>query len=201
MADDPVTQWIGRLEAGEPDAAQKLWEAYFARLVGVARRRLRAQPRRAADEEDVALSAFNSFCVGVRQGRFPRLDDRDDLWRLLLLLTDRKASNQRKHATRRRRGGGKVLDEGALGPADPAGGSPLAGLPGPAPSPEYAAQVAETWRELFGRLRDPELEAVALLKMEGYRLEEIAERLGCVPRTVQRQLRLIRHIWERKGSP
>jgi hypothetical protein len=54
-----VTQWIDRLEAGDPDAAQKLWERYFLRLVGLARKKLRAVPRRAADEEDVALSAFD----------------------------------------------------------------------------------------------------------------------------------------------
>jgi len=196
-----VTEWLGRLVGGDPAAAHPLWERYFHRLVARARHKLAGTPRGAADEEDVALSAFDSFCRAARQHRFPRLDDRDDLWMLLLLLTDRKASDQRKHATRKRRGGGKVLGEGALGPADSAGGSPLARLPGPEPTPEYAAQVAETWRELFGQLRDPELEKVALLKMEGYGLEEIAARLGCAPRTVQRRLRLIRHIWERKGSP
>jgi DNA-directed RNA polymerase specialized sigma24 family protein len=51
-----VTQWLDRLKAGDPDAAQKLWERYFGRLVGLARKKLRAVPRRAADEEDVALS-------------------------------------------------------------------------------------------------------------------------------------------------
>jgi DNA-directed RNA polymerase specialized sigma24 family protein len=194
-----VTEWLGRLVEGDAAAAQPLWERYFHRLVARARHKLAGTPRGAADEEDVALSAFDSFCRAAARRRFPRLDDRDDLWRLLLLLTDRKASDQRKHATRKRRGGGKVLGEGALGPADSAGGSPLTRLPGPEPTPEYAAQVAETWRELFGQLRDPELEKVALLKMEGYGLEEIAARLGCVPRTVQRRLRLIRHIWEREG--
>ena len=67
-ADASVTQWIGRLKAGDPDAAQKLWERYFRRLVGLARKKLRAAPRRAADEEDVALSAFDSFCRAAGQG-------------------------------------------------------------------------------------------------------------------------------------
>ena len=56
-------------------------------------RRPRRRPGCAADEEDVALSAFDSFCRGDGAGRFPRLDDRDDLWRLLLLLTARKAAH------------------------------------------------------------------------------------------------------------
>ena len=66
--DASVTQWINRLKAGDPDAAQKLWERYFRRLVGLARKKLRSAPRRAADEEDVALSAFDSFCRNAEAG-------------------------------------------------------------------------------------------------------------------------------------
>ena len=81
-----VTHWIGALRGGELDAAQPLWERYFARLVRLAQARLRTnrRPRAAEDEEDAALSAFDSFCRAATQGRFPRLDDRDDLWRLLV---------------------------------------------------------------------------------------------------------------------
>jgi hypothetical protein len=86
-----VTGWLDQLKAGDPLAAQKLWERYFRRLVGLARKKLQGARRGAADEEDVALSAFDSFCRGAEQGRFPRLDDRDNLWRLLMLLTARKA--------------------------------------------------------------------------------------------------------------
>ena len=197
-----VTHWIEQVRRGDRAAAQPLWERYFRRLVARARQKLAGAPRGAGDEEDVALSAFDSFCRAAAQNRFPRLGDRHDLWQLLLLLTDRKAIDQRRHATRARRGGGRVADEGALPGGDsPGAGSPLDRLAGPEPTPEHAAQVAETWRRLFGRLRDPELEKVALLKMEGYGLGEIAARLGCVPRTVQRRLRLIRHIWEREGPP
>src|SRR5262245_27439563 len=60
-----VSHWIGLLKTGDPIAAQKLWEGYFERLVRLARSRLRDLPRRAADEEDVALSAFDSFCRGA----------------------------------------------------------------------------------------------------------------------------------------
>jgi len=63
---------------------RKLWERYFRRLVGLARKKLRAAPRRAADEEDVALSAFDSFCRGAKLDRFPQLHDRLDVWQLLV---------------------------------------------------------------------------------------------------------------------
>src|SRR5260221_7531117 len=103
-----VTRWISGLKQGDQSAAQSLWEAYFRRLVGLAHARLRDAPRRMADEEDVALSAFDSFCRGVRAGRFPRLDDRDDLWQILVTITVRKAIDLRKYEGRQSRGMGRV---------------------------------------------------------------------------------------------
>src|SRR5205085_443432 len=76
-SDGSVSHWIRQLQAGDHAAAQKLWEGYFHRLVGLARAKMRGVSRRAADEEDVALSAFDSFCRGAEQGRFPKLQDRD----------------------------------------------------------------------------------------------------------------------------
>jgi len=74
-----VTLWIGQLKAGARDAAQPLWERYFNQPVVRARRKLAAGPRRLADEEDVALSAFKSFCDAAEKGRFRQLNDRNDL--------------------------------------------------------------------------------------------------------------------------
>lgn len=200
-ADTSVTHWIDRLKAGDPDAAQKIWERYFRRLVGLARKKLRAAPRRAADEEDVALSAFDSFCRGAGQDRFPQLNDRLDLWQLLVLLTARKASDLAQHERRQKRGGGAVLDEAALPrPVDSsAQGAALEQFAAPEPTPAFAAQVAEECRRLLERLDSPELRSVALFKVEGYGNAEIAAQLGCGLRTVERRLRLIRGIWEQEG--
>jgi DNA-directed RNA polymerase specialized sigma24 family protein len=191
-----VTYWIGQLKAGDPEAPQRLWESYFERLVRLARGRLRAAPRRAADEEDVALSAFDSFCRGALDGRFPRLSDRDDLWQLLVLLTARKASNLVRLERRQRRGGGKVQNLSALGEDDGAEVAAFANLIGREPDPEFAAQVAEECRRLLACLGDAALQAVAVWKMEGHTNEEIAAKLGRSVGTVERKLRLIRRIWE-----
>jgi len=61
-----VTHWLGELRAGDRGAAQPLWDRYFQRLVVLARARLRAVQAATADadEEDAALSAFDSFCAG-----------------------------------------------------------------------------------------------------------------------------------------
>ncbi len=193
-----VTHWIGQLKAGNPAAAQPLWERYFQRLVSLARKRLQGTPRRAADEEDVALSAFDSFCRGAERGRFPQLQDRNNLWPLLVVITARKAIDlvQREH--RLRRGAGRVLDEAALpGPAGSSGNTfGLEQVLGPEPTPAFAAQVAEECQRLLTALGDAELRSIALWKMEGYTHEEIAAKLDCAVRRVQRKLRLIRSLWE-----
>jgi DNA-directed RNA polymerase specialized sigma24 family protein len=195
-----ITHWIGALKAGEHAAAQALWERYFDRLVHRARAQLRALGRQGgdSDEEDAALSAFDSFCAGMARDRFPQLDDRDDLWRLLVALVARKVVDQARHRRRQKRGGGRVLDEAALGGPDTgAGPTALDALIGPEPTPAFAALVAEEYRRLLEGLGDETLRRIALRKMEGYTLEEIAAELGCARRTVVNKLHLIRVHWER----
>ena len=113
-SDESVSDWLGQLKGGDHAGAQKLWEAYFQRLVEWTRTRLQGHPRQAADEEDVALSAFASFCRGVARGRFPQLQDRDSLWRVLLTITSRKVQHLVRDQHRQRRGCGKVFGESAL---------------------------------------------------------------------------------------
>jgi hypothetical protein len=158
-----ITGWIDQLKGGDGDAAGKLWDAYFRRLVGLARKKLRTAPRRVADEEDVALSAFDSLCRGAREGRFTLLEDRGDLGHLLVILTARKAADLRRHQGRQKRGGGAAPLKSA---ADDSGPVPLEQVIGREPTPEFAAQVADECRRLLGLLWDDELRQVALWKME-----------------------------------
>ncbi len=150
-----------------------------------------------SDEEDAALSAFQSFCQGAAQGRFPRLDDRHDLWRVLVTITARKATDQIERARTLKRGGGRVLDEAALdGPVPERRGGGLDQLPGPDPTPEFAAMVAEQYQRLLDLLGDEALRSIAVYKLEGYTNHEIAQTLHCSERTVAYKLELIRMRWE-----
>jgi DNA-directed RNA polymerase specialized sigma24 family protein len=192
-SDGSVTRWLDLLRAGDEAAAQALFECYFTRLVGLARQKLNGAPRRAANEEDVALSAFDSFCRAAEQDRFPHLSDRDDLWRLLMVITRRKAAHLLRDERRLKRGGDRAAaaeDEHLLDE-----------LLSREPSPEFAAEVADESRHLLGLLRDPVLEAVALARLEGYTVEEIAARLGFAGRSVKRKLKLIRSTWEKEVTP
>lgn len=194
-----VSVWLGQLKIGDREAFCQLWERYFAQLVELGRRRLRAGPTRGADEEDVALSAFNSFFEGIGRGRFPRLEDRDDLWQVLLLLTRQKAINLLQREGRQKRGGGKVRHLSAL--ADEGSAADVfAAIVGAEPAADFAAEVAEECRRRLDGLPDDRLRALAVDKMEGYANEEIATRMQCSVATVERKLKLIRSLWSQSAS-
>jgi DNA-directed RNA polymerase specialized sigma24 family protein len=205
-----ITHWLGDLKGGDPSAAQPLWERYFGKLVVLARTKLQKQRhhRAEADEEDAALSAFNSFCAGVAQGKFPQLADREDLWRILVTITARKAFAQAQRQKRLKRGGGRVVEEAVLrgggakaeSPFDPSSAPGLDMIAGDEPTPEFAAMVAEEYQRLLEALGDDALRQVAICRMEGYTCDEIADQLGCARRTVARRLDLIRKTWLAHGE-
>lgn len=182
-----VTHWLARLREGDGGAAEALWDRYGARLVQLARRRLRGVAPLPADEEDIALSAFDTFCRRAAEGRFPVLAGRDELWRLLCVITARKASQLLR--TEGRRGGGRRAESGLADCADDE------------PPPEFAAAFADECRRLFARLPDDLHRQVAAARMEGLTEEEIADRIGRTPRTVQRKLTVIRALWAEEFDP
>jgi DNA-directed RNA polymerase specialized sigma24 family protein len=173
-----VSNWLDQLQAGEHAAAQKLWQRYFLQLVELARKKLQGTPRGAADEEDVALSAFGSFCRNAQRGRFPHVNDRHDLWQLLVTITARKAAHHLRAAGRQKRGGPLAEPASSTMPEE----IDLNAILGQEPTPAFAAQVAEEYQRLLNLLDDAQLCAIALWKMEGYTAQEIAAKLNCVPR-------------------
>jgi DNA-directed RNA polymerase specialized sigma24 family protein len=182
-----ISELIPSLKDGDRRALQQLWEHYFQPLVRVAQRRVHPAHCRAAGPEDVALEAFLEFCDQLARPdadqRFPRLQNRKQLWKLLVCFTVRTAFDFTKKQERR---AGVVRGESALGSAG------LALLAGREPAPEFAAAVTE----LLNQLQDETLRDVALRKMEGWTVLEIARQLDCSASTVERKLRAIRAIWK-----
>jgi RNA polymerase sigma factor (sigma-70 family) len=191
-----VTRWIDELKSGDDAAAQHIWERYFDDMVRLARRRLGARAGAAEDEEDAALSAIHSLCSGIMGDQFPRLDHRNDLWKLLVTITIRKALDQIERQNAAKRGGGRVMDEAHLADRD---GSKavgvLDGFAGSEPPPELPVMVFEEYQRLHRRLGNDSLRLVLDLSLEGYTREEIAERMGCTVKTVRRKRDHIRTIW------
>lgn len=190
-----VSQWILHLAAGDADVAEKIWNDYFSKLVRLAKRKLEGIPQRDADEEDAAISAMNSFYQGLAKHQFDHLHNRDDLWKLLVTITARKATARRRAYLAQKRGGGQVRGESIFGYQDNRQDG-LAQVLGTEPTPELALEVTENCRLMLDQLQDETLHQVALWTLQGYRSTEIAEKLGCVRRTVERKLERIREIWE-----
>jgi hypothetical protein len=184
-----------RREGGDLAAVQPLWERYFAHEWRTWRARLRASGRRdaASHEEDAALSAFDSLCAGLARGQFPKLADRDDLWRRLVVITTRKVQAQNHLRLRQTRGGGLVRSASEFDD-DSDDDNLLAQAVGSEPTLEFAVMVAEEYRRLLDRLGDDVLRKVAVRRMEGFTTEAIADQLDCARRTAARQLVLIRRI-------
>jgi DNA-directed RNA polymerase specialized sigma24 family protein len=192
-----VTDWLGQLRNGNPSAAQQaIWKRYFRRLTAVARGKLPPAARRAADEEDIALSTLGSFFNATEQGRYPDLRDRTELWPLLVRIATCKAANQAEREFAAKRGGGKVRGDSAMGqrPANQENrGFDM--LIGPDPTPDSVVEMNQLVADLFERLDSGMLRDVARLRLSGHSNREIATRLDVSERTIERKLLRIRRLW------
>jgi DNA-directed RNA polymerase specialized sigma24 family protein len=198
-----VTGWIVGLKAGDHQAVERIWERYFDRVMSLARSRLRQAPRCGfdADEEDAALSVFDSFCRDAAQGQYSRLSDRNDLWKLLVVLTVRKSINQIEHQRAQKRGSGRVVRESELfSPSAVQDGNGLDGFAGHEPSPEFAALMADEYQRARDGLGEDSLRLVFDLLLEGFTREEIAVRMRCAVRTVRRKLEIVRAALAGEGE-
>lgn len=202
LADDDVSEWIRRVKAGDEGAAQLIWNRYAEQIVEVARRSFGNESRRVSDEEDVAMLALKSLLAGITSGRFPELDNREQLWRLLMVITTRKAAAVIEHNSRQKRGGGLVRGDSALGisleSSDPSLMAGFDRFPSEKPAPDLAALMADETHRLISSLPDATAQQIAVLKMEGHTHEEIADKLGCNVRTVERRLKQIREQWQKR---
>lgn len=192
--DTDVTRWIRDVLQRDEQAAQKLWDRYFPQLVRLARSSLPSSLRRVADEEDLAASALDSFFCAAAAGRFPQLNDRDNLWALLVVITRRKAQKQLERQCAQKRGGGDVRGESAL-----EGEGGFEQFLSREPTPELAAILAEEVQVRLAGL-DEGLRRIALWKMEGYSNQEIAQQLSCRADTISRKLMRIRDLWSAESK-
>ena len=203
-SNDAIEQFaslIDRVRGGDEAAVTELWNDYYQQLVRMASLRLPGGLRRTGDEEDIALSAFHSFIAGVRQDRFPDLSGPDNLWGLLITLTGRKVHAHLRHQTRKKRGGGSVRGESVfLDASGDSKSSGIGGITGSADAADIHAELAEACDVLLEQLGDEQLQQIAVMRMDGYLVDEIATQLNLSKRAVERRLQLIRKIWSEAES-
>ena len=192
-----VTLWIEQLKAGRQEAAAELWDRYFDRLVGLARQKLRNAETRVADEEDLAVTAFHALCDGAASGRFEALQNRDDLWLLLVAITSHKAVDQIRRQTSHKRGGGQVRGN-SLFARDQVVVESFDDLLGADPTPELLVSMDEEYTRLLDMLHDDVQRDIVRYKLSGHRNREIADKVGISLRSVERKLEVIRDAWSQE---
>lgn len=194
-----VTDWIDQLRNGESSACEKLWIFFLARLTSMIAKRLETANNGVSDEEDVLIDTCEVCFRKIHEGKYPNIQSRDDFWKLLTKIAERKAIDQirwtRKGVDQHR------LDPYVVGLDDGEVGSSLIdSTPGSEPTPEFAAMVADESRYQLSRL-EPKLAEVVQLRMMGFKIREIAiETQRSVP-TVERYLKLVKEIWCKNDEP
>ena len=184
-----ISEWISHFRSsGDEVAALKLWDRIHPRVRDLSRRWItRIGIPVAFDEDDITISVFATFCDRLRCGQLPELNDREGLWRLLILMTARKANDHAKTALARKRSHGTDNPDVGLHAISELRDTQL--------EPSIEVMMEDQCQAMLKALRDPALEAVVLLKLEGYSNVEIAEKMKYSRRTIQRMLELVKDIW------
>ena len=180
----PSKELLLRCRGGDEDASREIFGRYLVRLTALARSRLAPRLARRTDPEDVVLSAYRSFFVGARDGRFV-LQRSGDLWRLLATITLRKLHRQVKRHSADSRDVRRELPAAAEFDFSQE------------PTDEKAVLLADELEAILKPL-DPFLRRVLELRLQGQSLEEIAAITMRSERTVRRCLAELREAIARR---
>lgn len=189
-----ITFWIDALQDDHPEAVEALWNRYFARLVRLADKML-GERRRLLDGEDIAVSVFHALSQAAGRGELDSVQDREELWKLLVTMTRRKLIDELRREDRAKRGGGEVRGESVFLSPDGAASPGINAVADADPTPQFLCLMDEEFRRLLDVLGDNILREVAQARLEGFTTTEIAERTAMSPRSVERKLGLIRERW------
>jgi RNA polymerase sigma-70 factor (ECF subfamily) len=182
---------VNRCRAGDAEAARLLFECYVDRLVAVARRRLSQSMNSRVDAEDIVQSVFRTFFGRLKGGQF-RLEQQDDLCKLLVRITVNKARRQVAYQKAAKRAPGQEVHN------DDGGGKQLLQVPTHDPDPEEEVAFLDQLEHFLGRLA-PDERRILEMRVQGHSNDDICTELGIYDRKIHRVLERIRGLAEREG--
>jgi len=184
-----ISLLIQSLQKGDSRSATELFARYFPRLLKLAQKVLAARTL-PMEADDAVQDAFLQFFGGIQVGNYDQPLRRDDLWRILSMITVQKARKQLGREATAKRGGGRVRLESQIGGTG-SGAFRLDSQLGSLSTAECDLIVAEMFEQL-----DDELREVAILRMAGYTNPEIKVLLNSSLRSIERQVQIVRATWK-----
>ena len=185
--------WINKLSEGDKCAQEILFKKFFSRLISLAKSKMHEMNTVPRDEEDVAVSAFRSFCSGIEGGEFS-VDNEGELWAILFTITTRKACAERRRQYAEKRGGGKATIRQSDGEEDD---DVFEAVAGREPSPELAQAMADAADELLAIFENSSKQRQVLeMKLQGYTVSEISKATGLTESNIHKHLKNIRNKLE-----
>lgn len=172
--------------AGDESAARTLFDSYVDRLVALARRRLSQRLASRVDPEDIVQSVFRTFFGRLKAGHF-RIEDQDDLCKLLMRITVHKTLRQIAFHKAAKRDPGLETFQGEHSQEQ------LLDLLDRDPTPDAAVAFLDQMEHFLSRLRPQEREILEM-RLKGFSNEDIAEKLGIYDRKIRRVIERIRGL-------
>lgn len=193
-----VSVLISKVKEGDEDSVRELWNRYSGALVRSAQSRISKQVAAKVDSEDLAQSVFFAIYRGAVEDKFDQLNDRAGFWTLVLAITRRKAVDRIRKLTAAKRGGVAAMrvPQGGLGDS---GDDFITRLPSREVDPQVEVECHDLLESLKEQLDAEDdtgmLTRVAVSRIAGLSVKEIAAELERTERTVERKLSLIRSLW------
>ncbi len=167
---------LKQFRGGERDAATQLYARYASRLLDLAQRRTGQDLTQRVDPEDVVQSVFRTFFRRAAEGSY-EVPDGDTLWKLLMVIALNKirslADFHRADKRDVRRTQGMLTSENELGQHD------------------SLDMLRLTIEDLTHDLPDAHKQMIQL-RIEGYAVSEIAEKVARSKRSTERVLQAFR---------
>lgn len=192
--DDPSL--LKKFKQGDKEAANELIAKYFDRVYRAAEKRLAQRSGRVSGPDDVAVSVFESLWQRAQEKRFDEDDlaSTDELWRLLSRMIQFKTDDHARKATAQKRGSGAVRGESIFTNANDSMPG-IDGQGGTAMTPDQIMELEEGYVQLMDRLPDEDLQKIAVMRMENFKVAEISAEFQKSERWVKRKLAIIRDLW------
>jgi RNA polymerase sigma-70 factor (ECF subfamily) len=178
-----IRELLGRIQAGDEQAARELLSRYESKVRLVVRRQLPRLLRSRFDSLDFLQSVWGSFFHQIRTGSND-LNEEQNLIAFLAWAARNKVIDEYRRATTQRQ---DIHRESPLRNVGEDGQDFVA----PDETPSQVVQARETYGRLHALL-PADRRVILDLKAAGFSCREIGERLGVSERTVQRVLEDLR---------